>query len=113
MGSAALKKLDIRQLVSRLPCVCCPLPETAREDIQWILENLDIAPKISDPHHLTSRGAGGGDEPENVISMCRDHHNEVEAPWGGLARMIQKYPRLRIWLEEAGRQDLLDREPAP
>jgi hypothetical protein len=27
-----------------------------------------------DAHHITSRGAGGGDEPANCILLCRRHH---------------------------------------
>lgn len=30
-----------------------------------------------DPHHITHRGAGGDDIPENVITLCRHHHNLV------------------------------------
>ena len=28
-----------------------------------------------DPHHITTRGAGGEDELENIISLCRHHHD--------------------------------------
>jgi hypothetical protein len=28
----------------------------------------------ADPHHVTSRGAGGGDE--TVVNLCRQHHTE-------------------------------------
>lgn len=104
-----MKKLTLRQIIAKFPCVCCPLTPTAREDIEWIRENLDIAPRISDPHHLTSRGAGGQDTPENLVSLCREHHNEVEAPWGGIVSMIKKYPRLKDWLKIAGRTDILER----
>ena len=30
-----------------------------------------------DAHHITSRGAGGDDVKENLISLCRVHHNMV------------------------------------
>jgi hypothetical protein len=28
-----------------------------------------------DVHHIVSRGAGGGDEKENLICLCRVHHD--------------------------------------
>lgn len=28
-----------------------------------------------DVHHITSKGAGGGDTKENLICLCRKHHN--------------------------------------
>ena len=27
-----------------------------------------------DPHHIITRGAGGDDEPHNIITLCRRHH---------------------------------------
>ena len=30
-----------------------------------------------DVHHITHKGAGGDDIPENLISLCRAHHNMV------------------------------------
>ena len=43
--------------VSRLPCSVCYAP------------NVDV-------HHFKSKGSGGGDELENLVSLCRRHHNE-------------------------------------
>ena len=28
-----------------------------------------------DPHHIKTRGAGGGDTRSNLISLCRGHHD--------------------------------------
>lgn len=28
-----------------------------------------------DPHHIKNKGAGGDDIPENLITLCRQHHN--------------------------------------
>jgi len=28
-----------------------------------------------DPHHIRTVGAGGGDELENIIALCRCHHD--------------------------------------
>ena len=29
------------------------------------------------PHHIKTRGAGGQDNQENLIELCREHHIEV------------------------------------
>jgi len=29
------------------------------------------------PHHIKSRGAGGSEEHDNLISFCAEHHQEV------------------------------------
>lgn len=31
-------------------------------------------PAYKEPHHIKSRGAGGGDIPENLIQLCSEHH---------------------------------------
>ena len=28
------------------------------------------------PHHIKTRGAGGKDDPENLLELCREHHAE-------------------------------------
>lgn len=30
-----------------------------------------------DAHHIRSRGAGGDDTADNLMPLCRDHHQEV------------------------------------
>ncbi len=32
-----------------------------------------------DPHHVKTRGAGGGDD--QVVPLCRDHHSQLDS-WG-------------------------------
>lgn len=32
-----------------------------------------------DPHHIIKRSANGGDVKENVITLCRKHHDMAEA----------------------------------
>jgi len=44
-----------------------------------------------DCHHITHRGAGGGDILENGISLCRRHHNRVHNGW--ISKMT-----MRSWL---------------
>ena len=29
------------------------------------------------PHHIVSRGAGGSDDPANLIWLCAQHHTEA------------------------------------
>lgn len=47
--------------IKNLPCAICGFPPP------------------SDAHHIVSRGAGGGDDLPNIISLCRAHHNEVHS----------------------------------
>lgn len=32
-----------------------------------------------DPHHIAFRSAGGEDIPENIITLCRSHHNLAQS----------------------------------
>jgi hypothetical protein len=48
----------------------------------------------SDPHHITTRGAGGGDTKENLVALCREHHNEIHNI--GQTRFLVRYPHLRL-----------------
>lgn len=32
-----------------------------------------------DPHHIDQRGSGGDDDPKNLITLCRSHHNLAHA----------------------------------
>ena len=43
------------------------------------------------PHHIRTRGAGGGDEPENLISLCTAHHGEAHTM--GVMSFADKYER--------------------
>jgi len=61
----------------------------------------------SDPHHLTTRGAGGDDTVENVVPLCRFHHTEYHK--SGPGRMIEKYASFKLWLEKMERHDLIER----
>lgn len=63
-------------------CVCCPRQPP------------------SDPHHLISRGAGGGNEKNNVMGFCREHHTEIHKL--GIARMAEKYSKFDIILRTNG-----------
>ena len=43
----------------------------------------------TDPHHVKTRGAGGGDEPENLMPLCRVHHTEIHLT--GHAKFVKRY----------------------
>lgn len=59
----------------------------------------------AEAHHVTTRGAGGDDVPENLIALCRIHHTEIHAI--GPSRMAQKYVSVKNWFMANGRQDLI------
>jgi len=51
------------------------------------------------PHHIRSRGAGGGDNPENLLALCTDHHTEIhQYGWQSFAFL---HPSLLDRLEAA------------
>jgi len=41
------------------------------------------------PHHIRTRGAGGTDEPGNLIALCTAHHTEAHAM--GIQSFANKY----------------------
>lgn len=61
-----------------------------------------------DAHHVTSRKAGGDDTFQNVMPLCRRHHQEWHQV--GPVRMFRRYPYVRVWLSLAGRDDVLGKE---
>lgn len=56
--------------------------------------------KPSDPAHIKSRGAGGPDDPQNIVSLCREHHS-MQHQYGHI-RMMEKFPPYRFHLEKMG-----------
>ena len=46
-----------------------------------------------DAHHIKTKGSGGGDNPENLITLCRGHHNDAHA--GKITK-----GQMKSWLEE-------------
>jgi len=57
-------------------------------------------------HHLTTRGAGGGDEPSNKMSLCFKCHESIHR---GLSKFMETHPDVRRWLIDNNRQDILGR----
>lgn len=52
--------------------------------------------KPSDPAHIRSRGAGGGDYHWNVMPLCRIHH--IEQHKIGWTAFAEKYSGVLSWL---------------
>ncbi len=59
-----------------------------------------ICGKNSDACHLKTRGSGGDDVPENLLSLCREHHQE-QGSWG-FPRFCRTYPVVMFELDELG-----------
>jgi hypothetical protein len=51
-------------------------------------------------HHVKSRGAGGSDDPTNLMPLCVKAHNEIHQK--GLMYMSKKYASVETWLIENG-----------
>jgi len=61
----------------------------------------------TDPHHLTHRGAGGGDVEDNLVPLCRKCHSELHQV--GLGKFIDNHPVFFDIIIFKGRSDLLTR----
>lgn len=71
---------DERARVRGKPCLVCGAP--------------------SDACHIKSRGAGGGDEPWNLIPLCRSHH--ILQHRVGWHNMAQHHWAVEIALDDRG-----------
>lgn len=58
-------------------------------------------------HHITSRGAGGGDTKDNLMPVCFTHHRMIHDK--GNAFMIKTFKQYEQFLIDLGRQDVIDR----
>lgn len=54
----------------------------------------------SDPDHIQTRGAGGGDTEDNLVPLCRKHHIQRHAR--GWSRFVELHPFLVDVLLEKG-----------
>lgn len=87
------KRIVDQKLIQRLqkkPCVVCGSDNG-----------------LNDVHHVTTRGAGGGDTKSNCITLCRTHHQM----WHhlGACYMAKTFERVTIWLQQNNRSDILSR----
>lgn len=60
-----------------------------------------------DLHHVKTRKSGGNDDSDNLMPLCRKHHQEVHQI--GMGKMSVKYPSVKHWLIENKRYDILER----
>ncbi len=76
------------------PAIALPKPKryVNRENLELIASlpcGVCDRPAPSDPDHVISRGAGGGDELNNLQSLCRTHH--VERHKIGIKTFMERY----------------------
>jgi hypothetical protein len=67
--------------VTTLPCCVC-MPEHFRAPLKpWMYNPDNRNSRISDPHHVRTRNAGG--TAEYCVPLCRLHHSQLDSPgWG-------------------------------
>ena len=68
------------------PCVCCRRTP-------------------SNPHHVTTIGAGGHDVENNLMPLCFEHHVLIHQY--GISKMISIFPEVLKWLEDYDRVDVI------
>ncbi len=81
---------DLFEFVKTIPCICCKPGD----------QNTP-----TDPHHVTTRKAGGADEAKNLMPLCRTHHIQVHKE--GWRKFCDKNPTAKRWLIQANRQDII------
>lgn len=60
----------------------------------------------NDPHHITTRKAGGDDTRQNLMPLCRKHHTEIHKSIG---KMAWRYPIIKSWLMKHKRYDVIQK----
>lgn len=88
------KRIRNRQLLDRVKSQPCVISDASCRG-------------VIDPQHITTVGHGGHDVENNVMPLCRAHHTEMG--WS-YVKMFEKYPAVREWLIQHGRQDILERK---
>lgn len=64
----------------------------------------------TEAHHVTTRGAGGDDVPQNIMPLCAEHH---QAWHMNPRRLILSAVRVRGWLVHFRREDVFRRHELP
>ena len=81
-------------------------PKPSRIRDRALLDKFKTLPCVvcgdrpTDPAHIRSRGAGGGDIPANLAPLCRRHHSMQHAL--GSLSFSNKFPAFRYYLESLG-----------
>ena len=86
-----IKDEAVLVLVRRQRCLACP---TGGQHLQ------------TEPDHITTRGAGGGDTLDNLWPLCVLHHRTRHMK--GLRFMVENFPACAKWLVDHDRMDILD-----
>lgn len=86
---------ELLEAVRQLPCMAC-----ASLDPHGAYEAIHDHGIRSHPHHVVSRGHGGGDVAQNVMPLCVTHHQVIHRM--GLTWMANKFQVIQDWLLEAG-----------
>ena len=87
---------ELLAVVRTLPCLAC-----SERHPGLAIDSISDGYSQSQPHHVTSRGAGGDDVAENLMPLCMWHHIEIHKI--GLSSMSDRYPTIKRWLILAGR----------
>lgn len=80
MVTKRIVNTEVLESVRGTPCVICAKP--------------------SDPAHIKSRGSGGDDAPDNVLPLCRFHHQIQHAK--GWSMFCSMYPAVGEALSKRG-----------
>ena len=51
------------------------------------------------PHHIRTRGAGGRDTQDNLLSLCATHHKQIHDE--GVKTFGARYPKLKGKIDKA------------
>ena len=87
------QRIENKALVDKIRgerCVCCGIRPAGGVDA----------------HHVTTKGAGGGDTINNLMPLCRIHHAAVHQY--GYNKACKKYPGVQRWLIQHERDDILE-----
>jgi hypothetical protein len=87
-----MKNQKLQKQVRELPCLAC-------------LPNEQKYPSEAD--HITTRGAGGVNEENNVWPLCTLHHRLRHSK--GLGYIVNNYSQCKEWLINHDRGDVLSR----
>lgn len=72
--------------------------ERSVQKASWFMRCLVCNRDHADRAHVRTRGSGGGDEPENIMPLCRLHH--IEQHKIGIITFIEKYPQVMTYLQD-------------
>ena len=90
----------------------CMLPKPKRVQNKALLEHFKrkecvvCGSRPCDAHHLTTKGAGGGDTENNLIPLCRWHHSKIHSM--GIQTFITTYPSVESYIKSIRRYELID-----